>query len=132
MGIIATQTGRFYDSYSREFGLHPTRSNRVAAWAAVAAALLVVPFFASDYWLGNLSTIGVAALGALALNVLTGFTGQISLGTAAFAAVGAYTVGNLAMRYELSPLLTLPAAALLTGAVALVVGLAALQIARAH
>jgi branched-chain amino acid transport system permease protein len=128
MGIVATQTGKFYDSYRREFGLHPTRSNRVAAWTAVAVAFGVVPFFASEYWLGNLSAIAVAALGALALNVLTGFTGQISLGTAAFAAVGAYTVGNLAMRYELSPLLALPAAALLTGAVALVVGLAALRI----
>jgi branched-chain amino acid transport system permease protein len=128
MGIVATQTGRFYDSYRREFGLHPTRSNRVGAWAAVGAAFLVAPFFASDYWLGNLSAIAVAALGALALNVLTGFTGQISLGTAAFAAVGAYTAGNLATRYELSPLLTLPAAAMLTGAVALVVGLAALRI----
>ena len=128
MGIVATQTGRFYDSYRREFGLHPTRSNRVTAWAAVGGAFLFLPLFASDYWLGNLSAIAVAALAALSLNVLTGFTGQISLGTAAFAAVGAYTVGNLAMRYGLSPLLTLPAAALLTGAVALVVGLAALRI----
>jgi len=128
MGIVATQTGRFYDSYRREFGLHPTRSNRLAAWAVVGVAFGVVPFISSDYWLGNLSAIGVAALAALALNVLTGFTGQISIGTAAFAAVGAYTAGNLAMRYQLSPLLTLPAAALVTGAVALVVGLAALRI----
>ena len=128
MGIVATQTGRFYDSYRREFGLHPTRSNRLAAWAVVGVAFGVVPFVSSDYWLGNLSAIGVAALAALALNVLTGFTGQISIGTAAFAAVGAYTAGNLAMRYQLSPLLTLPAAALVTGAVALVVGLAALRI----
>ena len=128
MGIVATQTGRFYDSYRREFGLHPTRSNRLAAWAVVGVAFGVVPFISSDYWLGNLSAIGVAALAALALNVLTGFTGQISIGTAAFAAVGAYTAGNLAMRYQLSPLLTLPAAALMTGAVALVVGLAALRI----
>jgi branched-chain amino acid transport system permease protein len=128
MPIAVTETGRFYESYRREFGLHPTPASRLVAWAGLALAFVAVPALASDYWLGNFAAIGVAGLAALALNVLTGFTGQISLGTAGFAAVGAYTVGNLAMRHELSPLLTLPAAALLTGTVALVVGVAALRI----
>lgn len=128
MPIVATETGRFYETYRAETALHPTLPTRVAAWVAVALALVAVPLFVSDYWLVTLTGVGVAAMGALALNVLTGFTGQISLGTAAFVAVGAYTAGNLASRFDLSPLLVLPAAALLTGAVATVVGIAALRI----
>ena len=128
MPIVATETGRFYETYRAETVLHPTIHTRVAAWVAVAGALVVVPLVASEYWLVTLTGVAVAAMGALAVNVLTGFTGQISIGTAAFVAVGAYTAGNLASRFDASPLLVLPAAALVTGVVAMVVGVAALRI----
>ena len=61
MGIVATQTGRFYDSYRREFGLHPTPAGRAVAWAGLALAFVAVPALASDYWLGNFAASGVAA-----------------------------------------------------------------------
>lgn len=128
MPLIATETGRFYETYRAETVLHPTFPSRAAAWVAALLALVAAPLLASDYWLTTLTLVGLASMGALALNVLTGFTGLISLGTAAFVAVGAYTAGNLASRFDLSPLLVLPAAALLTGAVATVVGVAALRI----
>ncbi len=51
---------------------------------------LLLPFGVSDYWLSVLNLAGIAAIGALGLNLLTGYTGQLSLGHAAFLGAGAY------------------------------------------
>lgn len=60
------------------------------------AALLLFPAIATSYWLDVMNRVGIAVIAALGLNILTGFTGQISLGNAAFLSVGAYTTAWLA------------------------------------
>ncbi|MGH9226186.1 MAG: branched-chain amino acid ABC transporter permease [Acidimicrobiales bacterium] len=65
-----------------------------AAASAVAAAVVayaVLPLRVSDYWLAVLNLAGIAAIGAYGLNLLTGYTGQLSLGHAVFLGAGAYT-----------------------------------------
>ena len=69
-------------------------------------AFLVVPFVASNYvFQAILIPLLIMSLGALGLNILVGYCGQISLGTAAFMAVGAYAAYNLQARFEGMPLL---------------------------
>src|SRR5579859_1131252 len=66
--------------------------------AAFAIALLAFPATATNYWLDVFNRVGIAIIAAMGLNVLTGFTGQISLGNAAFLSVGAYATAWLSTR----------------------------------
>lgn len=95
-----------------------TRSTR-AALAVFLVALFCLPPFSSAYWLDVLCRIGIAIIGAMGLNLLTGYTGQISLGNAAFLAVGGYATAVLAGRFELPLFVVLP----LSGAIAAVTGM---------
>lgn len=65
----------------------------------VIVLLLLVPYLLNTYWLGDRqSLILIAVVGAVGLNILVGFTGQISLGQGGFLAVGAYTSAILSTR----------------------------------
>src|SRR5437870_9302755 len=90
--------------------------------------LAVAPRFAGTYWLDVLNRIGIAIIGALGLNILIGYTGQISIGHAAFLAVGAYTTAVLEAKVGLPFYLAIPAAALLTAAFGLLFGLPSLRL----
>jgi branched-chain amino acid transport system permease protein len=102
--------------------------------AAIVALLLLlgflctVPLFASTYWLDVLNRIGIAIIGAIGLNILIGFTGQISIGHAAFLAVGAYTTAVLETKAGLPFYLAIPAAALVTAVFGLLFGLPSLRL----
>jgi branched-chain amino acid transport system permease protein len=90
--------------------------------------LFTIPMFASTYELDVLNRIGIAIIGALGLNILIGYTGQISIGHAAFLAVGAYTTAVLEAKIGLPFYLAIPAAALLTAAFGLLFGLPSLRL----
>lgn len=94
--------------------------------------LLVAVLAAAPLWLGNfiflLTTIGIFAIGATGLTILTGFTGQISLGHAAFMAIGAYGSALLTGAYGLPFLLALPLSGLIAFAFGAVVALPSLRI----
>ncbi|MDY6879807.1 MAG: branched-chain amino acid ABC transporter permease [Desulfatiglans sp.] len=91
----------------------------VKVWLGVLFFLLLLfPFAANDYLLYIANMIGFSIIGAIGLNLLTGFTGQISLGHAAFVGVGAYTSAILVTRLGLSFWLSLP----LAGGVAALAG----------
>src|SRR5207244_1727919 len=81
--VAALGGGYFKTSYEADLALVDTRLRRVAVGALVVA-LLVLPRFASGFVLDLVSQAAFAAIGALALNVLTGLAGQISLGHAGF------------------------------------------------
>ena len=88
--------------------------------ALLLAGLLCVPAFANDYWLNAiLIPFLILSLAGLGLNVLTGYAGQLSLGSAAFMAVGAYATYNLVVRL---PGLPLVADLLLGGLIAAAIG----------
>ena len=86
--------GDFRTSYQSDMAVFDSNLSR---WllAALCLALLAFPSFATSYWLDVVSRVGIAVIAALGLNLLTGFTGQISLGNAAFLSVGAYTTAWL-------------------------------------
>ncbi len=95
---------------------------------ALVVVLAFVPRYAGTYWLDVLNRIGIAIIGALGLNILVGYTGQISIGQAAFLAVGAYATAILEIRAGLPFYLAIPAAALLTSAFGLVFGIPSLRL----
>jgi branched-chain amino acid transport system permease protein len=113
--------------YAQELALFGTRARRIRA-AAALAALLAVPFIASPFQLDLVNQVLLASIGALALMLLTGFAGLISLGTAGLLGAGAYTVGVLVREAGASFWLTLPAAALLGAGLGLVFGLPSLRL----
>lgn len=83
-----------YTSYRQEIALLNTRPKRVWVTAIVAVAL-VLPFALADDVLTLLATGFVAAIGAIGLNIVTGYAGQVSLGHAFFLGIGAYTAAAL-------------------------------------
>ncbi len=80
--------------YASDLALFPDRWHRVG-WVVFLLIVLTVPFVASSYWLAISNDTLLTIVGAIGMMVLTGFTGQISLGHAAFIALGAYTAGIL-------------------------------------
>lgn len=98
-------------------------------WVGViAVGWLLAPFLLDDPWLSVLTFTAIAAIGALGLNLLTGFAGQVSLGHAFFLGLGAYTAGVVGGDLGLPVLVWLPAAALLGALVGLLVGPFALRL----
>src|SRR5919106_4063670 len=99
----------------------PLLQDRVFMLALAAFAFIVVPFAASDYlFLSLLIPFLILTLAAIGLNILVGYCGQISIGHAAFMAVGAYTAYNLALRV---PQLNFLVVLILAGLIAAIVGM---------
>ncbi|MFH1139789.1 MAG: branched-chain amino acid ABC transporter permease [Pseudomonadota bacterium] len=99
----------------------------LAWYLALGAALLAAPLFLGVYWVSLLILMGIYAIVALGLNLLTGFTGLISLGHAALFAVGAYSSAILTGKYGASFWLALPASGFLAMAAGVVVGVPSLR-----
>ena len=74
----------------------------------VLALLLIVPLFAKNFIIFQMTMLLIYGLAVLALNILTGGSGQFSLGQSAFYAVGAYTSAILMEQYDVNYALTLP------------------------
>jgi branched-chain amino acid transport system permease protein len=95
---------------------------------AVIAVAVVIPFGSPTVTNDQLSRVMMYGIAALGLNLLVGYTGQISLGHGAFFAIGAYTAAALTAKAGWHYLLTLPAAAVVAGLVGLVFGIPALRL----
>src|SRR5262249_30357871 len=104
------------------------RVRRLIALALVAAAAIVLPFGLDARQLTTATFVAIAAIGTLGLNVLTGYTGQVSLGHAFFLAVGAYTAAVLGGNAHLTAAIWLPAAGLTAAACGALVGPTALRL----
>ncbi|MBK7900087.1 MAG: branched-chain amino acid ABC transporter permease [Azonexus sp.] len=124
------ETGQFKTSYAADQQLFPLRQERVGMGLLLLLAFVGVPWVASEYWLSAiLVPFLVFSLAALGLNLLTGYAGQLSLGSAAFMAVGAYAAYNFQLRVEGIPILLSFALAGLTAAgVGVLFGLPSLRI----
>jgi branched-chain amino acid transport system permease protein len=90
--------------------------------------IVIVPLAFGEYYLSIINLVLISIVGALGLNILVGYTGQISIGHAAFMSVGAYTAANLAVRAGLPFWITLPAGGLMAALVGAVVGIPSLRI----
>ncbi|MGO8881877.1 MAG: branched-chain amino acid ABC transporter permease [Desulfomonilaceae bacterium] len=96
--------------------------------AILLVLLIIIPFVAGPYILYIMNLIGFAIIGAVGLNLLTGFTGQISLGHAAFVGVGGYTTAILVTRLGLPFWLAMPLAGLVSAGVGLIIGIPSLRV----
>ena len=120
--MLYRENGQFKTSYRADQQIFPILQDRIAILAIVAVAVVGLPLFASDYlFRAILIPFAILAIAALGLNILVGYCGQISLGTGAFMAVGAYAAYNFTVRIPGMPLL---AALLLGGVCATAVGVA--------
>ena len=120
--MIYREAGQFKTSYQADNQIFPIRQDRIAMLATLAAAALALPYFASPYALSAIMIpFLIFALAALGLNILTGYCGQLSLGTAAFMAVGAFASYNFVARMPGMPILL---AFVLGGLCAAMVGIA--------
>jgi branched-chain amino acid transport system permease protein len=97
--MLYREAGQFKSSYREDQQIFPIRQDRIVVALVLAFAFLVVPQFANQYWLSAILTpFLIFSLAALGLNILTGYAGQLSLGTAAFMAVGAFMAYNFELR----------------------------------
>lgn len=116
------EAGQFKTSYQADGQILPIRQDRIALFTTLAIALLVLPLVSSPYMLSAIFIpFLIFALAALGLNILTGYAGQLSLGTAAFMAVGAFAAYNFMLRIPGIPVLL---AFVLGGLCAAMVGMA--------
>jgi len=138
-------SGVFDTEYGQDILIDRTTGDRLTRWSLIALVLLVpiladANFIFSASWVGIINRIAIAVIAVQGLNILVGYTGQISLGHAAFVAVGAYSAALMARGFEL-PLLggavaigpwpfwvTIPLAALFTGLIGLLFGLPSLRV----
>ena len=122
------ESGYYKTSYKDDMGLYPLPIGKQAIFAFAFLFIVIAPAALSEYYLTLLSLVSIAIVGALGLNILVGYTGQISIGHAAFMSVGAYTAANLATKFDLPFWLTLPAGGLMAAAIGLLVGIPSLRI----
>jgi branched-chain amino acid transport system permease protein len=121
------RTGHYVESYKTHIKL----SDNAAVWCWVGAlllALIVFPLVTGNYFIALATTVGIAAIGAIGLNMLTGVTGLISLGQAGFLAAGCYTTGLLITDYSWPPELALIASGVMAALLSLVVGVPSLRL----
>ena len=104
--MIYREAGQFKTTYLKDSQIFPIAQDRYAVLALLAIAFLAVPFFASPYMFSAvLIPFLILALATLGLNILTGYAGQLSLGTGAFMAVGAFASYNFMLRVPGMPVL---------------------------
>ena len=121
------RSGVFYTSYAADMALARSPLARVRL-ALFASFVVVLPFVVSSYWLSLANQIAIATVGAIGLNILVGYTGQISLGQGAFMAVGAYASGLATIGWGLPFWISIPLAGLFTAAVGVFFGLPSLRL----
>ena len=108
-----------------------SRSRRLvplAAFLALALVVFVLPSFVSAFRAQQLAYVGIYLVAIIGLNILTGYTGQISLGHGAFMAIGGYTTAILMVDHGVKDIWTIPIAALVTGVVGFLFGIPALRL----
>jgi branched-chain amino acid transport system permease protein len=114
-------------SYSADSAVADTWIRKLLLGCMIAA-VIVVPFFATTYWMTVLDLVALASLGSLGLNILIGVAGQMAIGTAAFLAIGAYSAALFGIELHVPFLLVLPLSTILTAVIGALVALPALRL----
>ena len=105
-----------------------TKRLRVLGWGALLVLALLVPFMFGEFRVGQLTQVLAFAIAVLGLNLLVGYSGQISLGHGAFFAVGAYTAAILIQDHGWPHLLAVPVAGAAAGLAGFLFGVPALRV----
>jgi branched-chain amino acid transport system permease protein len=126
--VIHRECGVFKTTYEADMALYPLPIARWTVGAVAVVMFAVLPLTVHEYYLSVVNLVAIAVVGALGLNILVGYTGQISIGHGAFMSVGAYTAANLATRLDLPFWLCLPLGGAMAALVGAVVGIPSLRI----
>src|ERR1044072_6154428 len=104
--MLYRDAGQFKSTYAEYQQIFPIRQDRIGIALLLLLAFVVVPLVGDQYWLSAIVTpFLIFSLAALGLNILTGYAGQLSLGTAAFMAVGAFMAYNAVLRVPGMPII---------------------------
>lgn len=123
------ECGNFKDSYESDIAIFPIPLDRWGFCVMLFVAFVVVPLFASEYLISNIILpFYCFALSAFGLNVLAGYAGQISIGHAAFMAIGAYSSFILYGRYGIPLIPSILGAGIISAIVGTFFGLPSLKI----
>lgn len=125
--MAAVETGRYHRTYVSQLRLWQTRPQWVRI-GLVALIAIIIPFAFDNYWLSLANTALIASIGAIGLNVLVGYTGQISLGQGGFLAVGAFTSAILTDRMGVPAPISILMAVVTTAVIGVLFGLPALRL----
>src|ERR1700753_976126 len=120
-------SGDFRTSYAADTTIFPTTTSRNFAIAGIILASLA-PYLLSHYWLSISIQIVIFAIAALGLNILVGFTGQISIGHAAFFLLGAFSSAYLSNNFPIPVFFAIPLAGVATALVGLIFGVPAARL----
>jgi branched-chain amino acid transport system permease protein len=126
--MIHRECGVLKTTYEADMALYPLP---IARWTVAALAVLfvvVIPLTLGEYYLSVANLVWVAIVGALGLNILVGYTGQVSIGHGAFMSVGAYTAANFANRLGSPWPLNLLLGGLMAALIGAIVGIPSLRI----
>src|SRR5436309_765359 len=126
--MIHRECGVLKTTYEADMALYPLPIARWTVGVLAVLFFLVVPMTVHEYYLSLANLVWVAVVGALGLNILVGYTGQVSIGHGAFMSVGAYTAANLATRLGSPWPVNLLAGGLMAALVGAVVGIPSLRI----
>jgi len=124
------EAGQFKTTYLADSAIFPIRQDRIGMAVILAVAFVAVPFTASPYiFSAILIPFLILSLAAIGLNLLTGYAGQLSLGSAAFMAVGAFASFNFILRVPGIPILVaFVCGGLCAAAIGMMFGLPSLRI----
>lgn len=125
--LFVRESGNYKISYLDDAKMFGTTSGKIKGLLIVAMVLLL-PLVTTNYWIGLLTLCSISAIGAIGLNILTGFTGQISIGVGAFLGVGGYTSAILTSTYGLSFWISLPLAGIVTALIGGLFGVPSLRL----
>jgi branched-chain amino acid transport system permease protein len=124
---FVSECGEFRTSYREDMALYRVPRIRYRVYALLALFVLL-PWVASEYVTSLAVLCAIASIGAIGLNILTGFTGQISIGVGAFLGVGGYTSAILTTTLGLSFWVSLPLAGIVTAMVGAMFGIPSLRL----
>ena len=120
--------GNYRENYKEELTIFETDFGRLWLGIGLLALFLILPWVVKPYMIYVLNMMGIAAIAAIGLNILIGFTGQISLGHGAFFGVGAYAAAILATSLDLPFFMIVPAAAVVTSLVGMIFGIPSVRL----
>ncbi|MDO9349680.1 MAG: branched-chain amino acid ABC transporter permease, partial [Deltaproteobacteria bacterium] len=115
--------GNYKERYEEELTIFETDFGRLSLLIGLLVLFVVIPLISSNYVLYVINHIGIFAIAAVGLNLLIGFTGQISLGHGAFFGVGGYAAAILTTKVGFPFYLSLLSAGMITAMVGLIFGL---------
>jgi len=128
--MLYREAGQFKTSYAKDQAIFPILQDRVMLALVLVVAFVAVPMLASEYWLSTIMLpFLVFSLAAMGLNLLTGYAGQLSLGTGGFMATGAFAAYKLAVAFpEMNIIIVFLLSGVITAMVGILFGIPSLRI----